>query len=128
MAGINMDDTEMALDMEAHSEASSDLAAGVSAAGNDSQLESISDSSSNPVAFDLPDETCGHCWMHSQVPSGSATVVSVDPSKRITETDAPLTKCAVALPSALPVPIKPSAHGPPGNSFPRHILINVFRI
>jgi len=128
MAGMKMDDTEMAPNMQAQAEAGSDLEAEAGATGETSQVESTSDSSGNEVAFDLPIETCGHCWMHSQPTSGTAAVVAADPSKRLIEADAPLKNCAFALPAALPVPIKPSEHGPPGASFPRHVLINVFRI
>jgi len=125
MAGMKMDQSEKALDMQEQSGASSDFEVGADATKATSQPEPTS---SNEVAFDLPVETCGHCWMHSQLTSGTAMVLAVDPSKRIIETDAPLTKCALALPSTLPASIKPSEHGPPGNSFPRHVLINVFRI
>jgi hypothetical protein len=50
------------------------------------------------------------------------------PLKQLIETDAPPANFSVELTSACANPIAPSEHGPPGNSFPRHILINVFRI
>ena len=123
-----MDDTEMALDVQPRSDESSEFGTRADATSETSQVGATSASSSHEVAFDLPIQTCGHCWMHSQPTSGPATVVAVDPSKRLIAADAPLTNCAFALPSALPVSIKPSEHGPPGNSFPRYVLINVFRI
>ena len=80
------------------------------------------------LVVNLPTEPCGHCWTHSQPASGIATVVAVDTSKRLVETNAPPVNVAIALPAALPVPVAKMDHGPPGNSFPRHVLINVFRI
>ena len=85
-------------------------------------------SSSEKLVIDFPAEPCGHCWMHSQPSSGTATIVAVDPSRRLVETNAPPVSFVVALPFAFVVPIMPLEHGPPGNSFPRHVLINVFRI
>jgi hypothetical protein len=128
MAGMEMDDAEMSPDMQAQSGESPDVEGDPDQTSQTSQVESNSYSSGNPVAFDLPVETCGHCWLHSQPVSGSAAVVAVDPSKRMIDTDASLTNCALVLRCALPVRVGPSEHGPPGNSIPRHVLINVFRI
>jgi hypothetical protein len=83
---------------------------------------------SEQVAIAFPTEPCGHCWMHSHPSSGTTVVVAVDPSKRLVETNAPPADFVVALPSTFSVPIIPLEHGPPGNTFPRHVLINVFRI
>jgi len=86
------------------------------------------EASSEQVAFDFPTKPCGHCWTHSQPSSGTAAIVAVDPSRRSVAANAPPASFVVALPSAFAVPIVPLEHGPPGNSFPRHVLINVFRI
>jgi hypothetical protein len=86
------------------------------------------ESSSEQGAIDFPTEPCGHCWMHSQPSSGTATIVAVDQMKRFVATNAPPENLVVALQSAFAVPIVPLEHGPPGNSFPRHLLISVFRI
>ncbi|MDX6445623.1 MAG: hypothetical protein QOH71_2697 [Blastocatellia bacterium] len=128
MAGMEMDDAERSPDMQAQSGESPDIEGDPEQTSETSQVESGSDASGNPVAFDLPVETCGHCWVHSQPASGSANVVAVDPSKRIIDTDALSTNDALVLRSALPVRVEPSEHGPPGNSIPRHVLINVFQI
>ena len=77
---------------------------------------------------DLPTQTCGHCWMHSQAASGSSTLGTVDPSMRLTEAKTAPTNLVLALPSNLTPTIALLEHGPPGNAFPRHLLINVFRI
>ena len=90
------------------------------------QTDAANDSNTDADALDHPGEPCPHCLMHSQPTSGTATAVAVDPSKRLVEANAPA-DFAMASPSAL-IPITPLEHGPPGNSFPRHILINVFRI
>ena len=68
------------------------------------------------------------CFMHSQSPPGTVTVVAVDPGRGLIEADAAPVNSAVALPSRFPIPINPSEHGPPGILFPRHLLISVFRI
>ncbi|SRR6266542_1907897 len=91
-------------------------------------LQIATNSYSEQLAIDFPTEPCGHCWMHSQPSSGTATIVAVAPSRRLVETNAPPANFVVASPSAFAVPIVPLEHGPPGNSFPRHVLINVFRI
>ncbi len=91
------------------------------------QTDAANDSNTDADALDHPGEACPHCLMHSQPISVTATVVAVDPSKRLVETNAPPADFAMASPSAL-VPIRPLEHGPPGNSFPRYVLINVFRI
>ena len=119
MGDMQMDDTEMesqALETEDNSTI------------KNSPTQVATESYAELVAIDLPTEPCGHCWMHSQSASGTATLVAADPSKRSLETSAPPADFVVALPSAFIVPITPLEHGPPGNSFPRHVLINVFRI
>jgi hypothetical protein len=77
---------------------------------------------------DLPTEPCGHCWVHSQPASGTATLVAVDPTRQLVETNAPPAELAVVAPSPVSASITPVEHGPPGNLLPRHVLINVFRI
>ena len=80
------------------------------------------------VALDLPIEQCPHCWSHSQPTSGSASLVTTDSSKQSVVTNLPLAHLSFASPSTSLNSITPSEHGPPGNSFPRHVLIGVFRI
>ena len=88
----------------------------------------VTQSSTPRIVIERPEETCGHCWMHSQPASGAATLVAVDPSTRLIDTNAPPAECAVALAHDFSVSIAPQEHGPPGNLLPRHVLINVFRI
>jgi hypothetical protein len=85
-------------------------------------------SSSDQVALDLPAEQCPHCWSHSQPTSGSTSLVIADSSKQSIARDLPLADLSFDSPSTSLVSITPSGHGPPGNSSPRHVLINVFRI
>ena len=91
------------------------------------QTELATESSIDQNALDLPNAPCGHCWMHSQSSSGSS-VAAVNLSPQSSEADAPTTELSITLPSAPPIFAVRMEHGPPGNSFPRHILINVFRI
>jgi len=120
MAGMTMDDTEM------EPEADSDVQA--DAIPTSKTPQNLTESLSNEIAFDLPIEACAHCWSHSQPTSGAVASVAVDPSKRLVETNGPPPSFTVALHSGFSIPITPSEHGPPGSSFPRHVLINVFRI
>ena len=115
--GMNMPDMQM----ESMDNSQGDTDAPVA------QTDGANDSNADADALDHPGEACPHCLMHSQPISVTATVVAVDPSKRLVETNAPPADFAMASPSAL-VPITPLEHGPPGNSFPRYVLINVFRI
>jgi hypothetical protein len=120
MGDIQMDDTNMG--SEAASETSDN------SIPESPPVQIATDSYSEGLAVDFHTEPCGHCWMHSQPSSGTATIVAVDPSRQLAETNAPPANFVVALPSAFVVPIVPLEHGPPGNSFPRHLLISVFRI
>jgi hypothetical protein len=86
------------------------------------------ESSFAEAALEFPGEPCGHCWMHSQPTSGTGTMAIISLSSRLIEGDAPFADSVIELPSAFSVPITPVEHGPPGNSLPRHVLINVFRI
>ena len=122
MAGMTMDDTQM------EAETVSDLKTNADSTGEASQIELTSDFLNNEAAFDFPLEGCAHCWIHSQPTSGAVAAAVLNPAKQVVETDAPLTNVALAIPSSLPVSIRASEHGPPGNSFPRHLLLNVFRI
>ena len=114
--GMNMPDMQM--ESMDHSQGDPDASV--------AQTDAANDSNTDADALDHPDEPCPHCLMHSQPTSGTATAVAVDPAKRLVEANPPA-DFAMASPSAL-IPITPLEHGPPGNSFPRHFLINVFRI
>jgi hypothetical protein len=120
-----MADMEM-VDMQMESEAPSEAAANSLVVNP--PIHIATEASSDQVVVDLPIESCAHCWMHSQPTSGTTTVAAIDPSKRLVETNAPPADFAMALPPALVLPITPREHEPPGNPFPRHALINVFRI
>jgi hypothetical protein len=125
MADMEMGDMQME-DMETESETASETTN--NSIAENPPVRVATESSAEQVAIDFPTEPCGHCWMHSQPASGTAALVAVDPSKRLVETNGPLADFVVSLPSAFAVPIIPLEHGPPGNSFPRHVLISVFRI
>ena len=120
MADMQMDDKEM--ESGAASESTDNSIA------EKPPMPVATESSTEQLILNFPTEPCGHCWMHSQPASGTAIPVAFDPSKRLVETNAPPSDFVVALPSAFTVPIIPLEHGPPGNSFPRYVLNNVFRI
>ncbi len=118
MAGMEMDDMQM--------ETEADSAPDTSAQNSHAQLPY--ESSSDEVALDLPIEQCACCLSHSQTTSGTVSVVAIDPSKRVVETNSLPAHFAIGLTSAFADLIVPSEHGPPGPSSPRHVIINVFRI
>lgn len=120
---MKMDDMQMG-DMQMESDSPPDTEAAI----NYDNLPTLVATESFVEWVDLPAEPCGHCSMHSQAPAGTATLAAVDPSPRSAGTDAPSPELEMALPAAIPIPITPLEHSPPGNSFPRHIFINVFRI
>ena len=114
MPGMEMDDMQM------------ESPSGTSA--QNSPAAFTSESSSEQLSFELPIEPCAHCVSHSQTTSGTVSVVAVDPSKRLVESNSLPANFAVDLTPACADLIVPSEHSPPGPSSPRHVLINVFRI
>lgn len=80
----------------------------------------------DPAVLESPGERCAHCRMFST--STSLILAAVNPANHLLETDAPLVKLQVVQSLPPVISIIPSDHGPPGNLFPRHILISVFRI
>ena len=83
----------------------------------------------NAVAIGLPNNPCLHCAVHSREDSNPASVRSTVVPQRSGDLSiplqlsrvAPLIETSVAVPSS-------RAHGPPGPSTSRHILISTFRI
>ena len=117
MADMKMDDMQMD-EPEAES--------GTNA--QDSQLEPASASLIGNLVLDLPTESCRHCVIHSQPASGTISVLTIDPARRLVETDTLPANFASNLPGAFVDMILPPEHGPPRASAPRHLLINIFRI
>lgn len=117
MSEMKMDDMEMDED---DAESNTDA--------QDSQQELASASLIQNLALDLPIEPCTHCVIHSQATSGTVSVLTIDPAKRLVETDSLPANFAIDLPGGFVDMILPSEHGPPGPSAPRHVLINIFRI
>jgi hypothetical protein len=117
MDGVRMDDIE--LETQVPSPAAENWTHGMQATAQDS---------SDHAVVESPGEGCRHCLMYPASTSAAATLVALNPANRLLETDAPLVKLEVALPATFSVSIIPSEHGPPGKSFPRHVLISVFRI
>jgi len=93
----------------------------------ESPLTRTTESLGEFTSITLPVQGCPHCWMHSQPPSGSAIGVAGNPATQLV-TQAPATDAVATIASAPTASISPFEHSPPGNSLPRHVLINVFRI
>ena len=88
-------------------------------------------SQQNLSAFALgqPNAPCSHCAVHSRKTTPSTTLRETDAAKRSVELSIPLDFSGVAPATTSPHAVLTSrAHGPPGETIPRHILINIFRI
>ena len=95
----------------------------------DMQMEATAESKTDASALDQPIESCAHCMGHSQLAPGPISLGATDPAKRSVEKPAPLgTSALVSLPTSSVTTATQRGHSPPGESSPRHILINVFRI
>ena len=125
MAGMSMEDMNMDdMQMEGDSSVQNEL----SDSPQSLTSEIATDSSVDQVVLNLPNEPCGHCWIHSQPSSGTGTLNAVEPSPRSVEAIAAATGITVTLPVPKPITAAPLEHSPPGTTSPRHVLINVFRI
>jgi hypothetical protein len=118
MAGMKMDDMQM----EPEAAPASDTTV------QDPHAQLMSETSSDAVVLDLPLEPCAHCLSHSQTTSGSVSIVAIDPSKRVGDTNSLPANFAIGVTGAFADLIVPTEHGPPGPSSPRHVMISVFRI
>lgn len=121
MSGMEMSDPQMG---DQQMDARADSAADRSRQNSDVTPESSIDE----IAVDQPIEACNHCVSHSQTTSGNVSVVALDPSKGLVETDSLPVSNAKDWALAFSDVIAPSEHGPPIPSSPRHVIINVFRI
>lgn len=118
MAGMAMDDMQTEPEAGAQTDTSAPT----------SQFELTIESSNELAGLDLPIESCAHCMSHSQTTSGTISVVAIDPSKRLVETNSLPAGFSIDLTRAFADLIAPTEHGPPSPSAPRHVIINVFRI
>jgi hypothetical protein len=95
----------------------------------DSMDESASTRDPNAVALGEPIGLCSHCAMHSRTVPPAVSLREIEASKRSGTFVTP-----DVLPQVVSVEMRylaiftSRAHGPPGETTPRHILINIFRI
>ena len=88
-------------------------------------------SQANPDALAVAQQIdpCRHCAVHSRKNQNTASLRETEAAKRATDLYIPLEFSRIAADSVAAVPVLTSrAHGPPGDSIRRHILINIFRI
>jgi hypothetical protein len=93
-----------------------------------SQPSAEVDQNAGASALGRPVETCSHCLSHSQLPLGSITLHETESGKRRAALTAPQLAQDTALVSLPRLIFDPREHAPPGDSSPRYLLINVFRI
>lgn len=95
------------------------------------EMEHEHASQANPDSFALtqPVDPCRHCAVHSRKNQNTASLRETEVAKRPTDLNIPLEFPQIAPSSVGAFPVVTSrAHGPPGDSTRRHILINIFRI
>ncbi len=81
------------------------------------------------VALSRPIEPCSHCAVHSRTNPNTASLRITEAAKRSADLNIPLHFSRVAPSILSPVAVLTQrAHGPPGKTTSRHILINIFRI
>ena len=95
------------------------------------EVEEEHGSQPNPYALALgrPIDPCQHCSVHSRKNQNTASLRETEAAKRSADLSIPLDSSRIAPVSVGAVPVLTSrAHGPPGDSTRRHILISIFRI
>lgn len=84
---------------------------------------------STASALGQPIDACSHCAVHSRTTPNAVSLRATEVAKRSIDFDIPLSVSGVAPAIVSPVAVLTSrAHGPPGETTRRHILINIFRI
>lgn len=80
------------------------------------------------TALELPADTCAHCISHSQLTSTSFVVSGAESTKShgLTAPQTPAQDSAV--PNLRYLLLERRGHAPPGETFPRYLFINIFRI
>jgi hypothetical protein len=103
------------------------------AMGSTESMEPMEEPAANPdpdaIALGQPVGPCPHCAVHSRTTPNTVSLRDAEILKRsgsfvIPDTVSPVV--SVEMPFA--VSLTSRAHGPPGTSTPRHVLINIFRI
>ncbi|MGH9932183.1 MAG: hypothetical protein ACREA9_23525, partial [Pyrinomonadaceae bacterium] len=93
------------------------------------EQEPASQPDANVATLGRPISPCSHCAVHSRRSPNTASLRQAEAAKRSVDLNIPLQVSRVAPVAASPVAVLTTrAHGPPGDSSPRHILINIFRI
>ena len=91
--------------------------------------EHASEAKPDALALAQQVDPCRHCAVHSRKNQNTASLRETEAAKRSTDLNIPLDSSRIAPVSLGAIPVLTSrAHGPPGDSTRRHILINIFRI
>ena len=91
--------------------------------------EAVSNGDPDAFAFGQPIGPCSHCAVHSRTNPNTASLRATEAANRSVDLNIPLNFSRVAPVTVSPAAVLTSrAHGPPGDSTRRHILINIFRI
>lgn len=93
------------------------------------QPESSSQPATNAFVLDQPFDSCSHCVVHSGTTRNPASLSQTEAARRSVDFSIPPQASRLDPVAVSPIAVFPSrAHGPPGPTTPRHILINIFRI
>ncbi len=97
--------------------------------GDSSEPESPATTNLGKIALSQLPEACSHCTIHSGTTPTGATLRFADTVKRSFDLNIPPAASPVEPVVATSVAVLSSrAHGPPGETVPRHLLINIFRL
>ena len=95
----------------------------------DSTDKSASNPDPNAVAVGEPIGLCSHCALHSRTAPPAASLREIEASKRSGTFAIPdAVPQVVSVETPYPAILTSRAHGPPGETIPRYVLINIFRI
>lgn len=80
-------------------------------------------------SFAPPEDPCKHCAVHSRPAPDASSFREFENAKRSGNLTLPfIVSRALSVPTPLAATLSATAHGPPGEPRPRHILISIFRI
>ena len=85
----------------------------------------------NAVALSRSSLPCLHCASHSGATSSTMTLKEGNAARRFDQIRSPHVVSIAAISASVASSVPPltfRAHGPPGKTTPRHVLIHVFRI
>lgn len=93
------------------------------------EMESTPEQSADDNVLGQPTKPCEHCAVHSRSGPDASLLRVTEAGKHSGHLALPpLVSRVVSVPTSFVTVLSARAHGPPGDSTRRHVLINIFRI